>query len=154
MLLSKLKLFYLAVILSLIISCGKNQSRIIYVENSCHIDRIDGANKDSDLQYNVDSGSVISILGWAIDSKSRSLPKKITAVLISPGGEIFEVGSGALGGHRPDVAAAFSSPALENSGYRVEGKVTIPLQTYSIQLIADYGNKILICAPNKQLSIR
>lgn len=151
--LSKLKLLYLIVILSLI-SCGKDQSRIIYVENSCYIDRIDGANRDSDVQYSVDSGSIISILGWAIDSKGRSLPKKITVVLISPHGEIFEVGSGGIGGLRPDVAAAFNLPALENSGYRVEARVAIPLQTYSIQLVADYGNKIIVCAPSKRLSIK
>lgn len=150
----KFKLSLLLILSIFLASCGKKTIPIIYVEGSCYVDRIDGLIKNPDGQYVGNAGETINVWGWAADTKSGKVPKIVNLILAEVGGETFNFGSSEVGAKRPDVAAVFGRPELVNSGFRVEGKLNTQPGSYSVQLVADYQNKIVVCAPNALLKVR
>lgn len=113
----------------------------------CSIDAVSGLGATNNAFTMTPSKSMV-FGGWAA-ATDKTTPGHI--ILVLKGTESFQV-PGSTGGQRPDVAKAFNSPNLAQSGFNfVVDATNLPKGTYQLMVLEPGINPPALCDTHKTL---
>ena len=119
---------------------------------------VQGCNLDAIYNAPPGSGALdrrvkVLFTGWLVDADARAVPAEFELLLRG----VHNYAMATQGGNqmRADVAAHFSRPELESSGYRVMADLSaVSAGEYAILLSYAEGGKRYVCAANKTIEVQ
>jgi hypothetical protein len=128
--------------------CSNKQ---IYSETSCSIDWVNGS---AESIVSTNRANTLKVEGWAADILSKQAPESISINLVSSAGVVSEFVEGKLTIARSDVNAALNAPSITNAGFSLSAKLKSQApDTYEIQILQHFSDRILVCKSNKRIRI-
>jgi hypothetical protein len=117
----------------------------------CYVDLINGEPPSDKVK--VEAGASLQFAGWAADLKSGTVPQWVGIELVPAGAtHYFAL---AEREDRPDVATAFSKPALRRAGFAITTSTQgVPPGLYALRIRQAEGARGLQCDPGKTVEIR
>jgi hypothetical protein len=82
--------------------------------------------------------------GWIANDQAGESPEEVTVSISNAVGEIFGFESGSTK-DRPDVAAFFKKPGMENSGFEILIQNVERPGTYTVTLQGKYKSGSILC---------
>lgn len=126
-----------------------NTARVV---DDCNIDSVDGKPIDG---VSLARTSSAAFAGWAADSATGVVPKRVQLVLRSErgsGGFTMEIATGET---RPDVAQARKNPAFAASGWSVQANLSaVAPGRYDTVLRYRINGKPVVCDPHHAVTIQ
>ena len=120
---------------------------------SCNADNISGANK-VESKWITQTGTDLVVQGWAADIDKKTVASEVSVFLIDSFNNVIGNWTSKYDTDRPDVAQAFSNPAMIRSGMNIRiGAIAIP-GTYKVQFGSVNENQYQICTVPVQLEVR
>lgn len=122
-----------------------------HVVDDCNVDSIDGKPIDG---ASLARTSRAAFAGWAADSATGAVPKRVQLVLKGVGSGDFAV-EVATGEQRPDVAQVRKNPAFAASGWSVQADLSaVAPGKYETVLTYRIDGKPVTCNPHHTVTIR
>lgn len=115
----------------------------------CNLDKVSDQIADN---APVDHIGVARFSGWAADTETGMVPRKVQLILMGARDYAVEADTG---GSRPDVAAGLDVPAFASSGFLVNAQMSaVPVGDYKVALVYQTSGDRLICMPNVTVSVQ
>lgn len=128
--------------------CGDKK---IFTEASCSIDSV---NDSAELIVATKGNGILKVGGWAADNLSKQAPESITINLVSSIGAVSKFAEGKLTVVRPDVNTALNAPSIGNVGFGLSAQLESPTpDTYEIQILQNFSDRVLVCKSAKSVRI-
>jgi hypothetical protein len=125
-----------------------------FVESKCNVDRVNGQDTSTLTAVDVDRQQQLVLDGWAADV-TKGVVSPSVIIELSPSGGSNYYASASRGRIRKDVAKAFGKPALEGSGFELKADIgSLPVGTYSLQVIQPEKGQVLACKYGKNIVIK
>lgn len=117
----------------------------------CALDAVNGLGASNNV-FSVAAGAPIALEGW-VSTTSLTSTDRATVVLARAEGS-FKL-SGAAGGARADVAEAYHSEALANSGFKLEvPALSVDAGDYTLFVLHDEAGQSIACSTGLKLAVR
>ena len=153
--LGKITTSIILIVAAFLSACTESSdSTKVVISETCSLDAIIGTSGSPPLFRAVEN-SDIEFQGWIADTSISAYPKKVNVELLSSKNQVQYIVNGTAGIKRPDVATAFKSPAIEDSGFSIKTKITnIKPGEYDVLLEATYDAQIAVCRSNKKIIVQ
>lgn len=122
---------------------------------NCWVDQINEKVVGRDAAT-VTSGQDIRVVGWAVDSISKTVPEQAWVELISTQTrKKFRSPVSRSDGERPDVVQALGEPKFIKPGFRVNISTrNLAVGDYTLTVVQEVGSDILICHHKPMITVR